>query len=266
MEMETGTRAMAGLDMALAGWLALALLSTMYVASRAITAPGLVVTRCAWVLATVYTGPIGALLYTLSHGRRRAAAPDTSAEPTWEQALTSSVHCVAGDATGIIAVAAFGGAFSLPMWLDLLLEYVLGFGFGLFVFQALSMKGTPGGSYASAVRRSLVPSWLSMNAMMAGMTPTMVIWMTRDTAAMQPGSTRFWAVMSLATLVGAVATYPLNWWLAAAGATHQAHDDVAPATRGAHLAWMSLVSLLALAAGVLLAAACGDLGMHASSR
>ena len=31
-----------------------------------------------------------------------------------------------------------------------------------------------GGSYWQAVRRSLLPEWLSMNMMMAGMFPTMV--------------------------------------------------------------------------------------------
>lgn len=52
-----------------------------------------------------------------------------------------------------------------------------------------------------------------MNAVMAGMIPTMVLLMTRDMRAMEPNTPSFWGLMSLATLVGAVTAYPINWWL-----------------------------------------------------
>ena len=52
-----------------------------------------------------------------------------------------------------------------------------------------------------------------MNAVMAGMIPTMVILMSRDMAAMHASSLRFWGVMSLATLVGFFVAYPVNLWL-----------------------------------------------------
>ena len=63
--------------------------------------------------------------------------------------------------------------------------------------------------------RSLVPEWLSMNCVMAGMIPTMVLLMNQDGQAMDPSSIRYWGVMSLATLVGLVVAYPVNWWLVA---------------------------------------------------
>jgi hypothetical protein len=52
-----------------------------------------------------------------------------------------------------------------------------------------------------------------MNAVMAGMIPTMVILMSRDMVSMHASSLRFWGVMSLATLVGFVVAYPVNLWL-----------------------------------------------------
>ena len=52
-----------------------------------------------------------------------------------------------------------------------------------------------------------------MNAMMAGMLPTMVILMTRDMQAMEATSPWFWASMSAATLVGVGVAYPVNYWL-----------------------------------------------------
>ena len=105
--------------------------------------------------------------------------------PLWKQALGSTVHCLAGDATGIIIAAAVTAALGLPMWLDLTSEYLLGFGFGLLIFQALFMRDMLGGSYRAALKRSFMPEWLSMNAVMAGMIPVMVVLMSRDIRAME---------------------------------------------------------------------------------
>ena len=77
-----------------------------------------------------------------------------------------------------------------------------------------------GGSYAKALQRTLMPEWLSMNAVMAGMIPVMVVLMTHDMRAMEVTSLRFWGVMSLATLVGAIIAYPVNVWLVAVGLKH----------------------------------------------
>jgi hypothetical protein len=92
-------------------------------------------------------------------------------------------------------------------------EYVFGFVFGLFIFQALFMRDMAGGSYLGALRASFIPEWLSMNAVMAGMIPTMVVLMSQDMASMHASSLRFWGVMSLATLVGFSVAYPVNLWL-----------------------------------------------------
>jgi hypothetical protein len=140
--------------------------------------------------------------------------------PLWKQALGSTIHCLAGDATGIIIAAAVTAALGLSMWLDVIFEYVLGFSFGLLIFQALFMRKMLGGSYGAALERSFMPEWLSMNAVMAGMTPVMVALMSHDMQAMEVTSIRFWGVMSLATLVGAAIAYPVNVWLVAVGLKH----------------------------------------------
>ena len=49
----------------------------------------------------------------------------------------------------------------------LIVEYAAGFAFGLFIFQSLFMRDMMGGSYRAALRHSVLPEWLSMNAMMA---------------------------------------------------------------------------------------------------
>ena len=44
--------------------------------------------------------------------------------------------------------------------------------------------------------------------------------MTRDMAAMEPTSLRFWGTMSLAAIVGGGLAYPINAWLVARGLKH----------------------------------------------
>ncbi|MDU6672807.1 MAG: multicopper oxidase domain-containing protein [Bradyrhizobium sp.] len=124
------------------------------------------------------------------------------------------MHCVAGDATGIILAATVTALLGLPMWIDLIVEYVAGFSFGLFIFQSLFMKKTMGGTYWENVRKSFMPEFISMNAMMAGMAPTMsLLMMGRDMRAMDPLELVFWGVMSLGVMVGFATAYPFNVWM-----------------------------------------------------
>jgi hypothetical protein len=209
------------IDAALIVWFILTGLSVLYVAWDAFTRnPELTVMKYGWVLVTLYAGPVAAALYVLSCQEPAPDQHEAFIEPLWKQALGSTIHCVAGDATGIILAAAVTAALGLPMWLDLTVEYLFGFGFGLLIFQALFMRDMLGGSYARALERSLLPEWLSMNAVMAGMVPVMVVLMSRDMRAMEATSIRFWGVMSLATIVGATIAYPVNVWLVAFGLKH----------------------------------------------
>ncbi|MBF9223338.1 DUF4396 domain-containing protein [Hymenobacter sp. BT662] len=195
-------------------WFGLTLLSVAYVAWDLFTStPEMKVMKWGWVLVTLYTGPVGLLVYWFSCREPSPGTHETFVAPLWKQAVGSTIHCAAGDATGIIVAAAITGYFGLNMGTDIWIEYAAGFFFGLFIFQALFMKDMMSMSYGQAVRSSFLPEWMSMNAMMAGMLPTMVLLMTRDMRAMEATSPWFWASMSAATLVGVVVAYPVNWWL-----------------------------------------------------
>ena len=192
-----------------------------YVAYDLLTStPEMKVMKWGWILVTLYTGIVGLMVYWFSC---REPAPNTHEKfiaPLWKQAVGSTIHCMAGDATGIIVAAAITSLFGLPMGIDAVIEYFAGFAFGLFIFQALFMKDMLGGSYWDAVKSTVLPEWLSMNAVMAGMIPVMIILMTRDMRAMQPTSVRFWGIMSLATLLGSIPAYPINVWLVYKGLKH----------------------------------------------
>lgn len=209
------------LDLLLIAWFGLTALSVAYVAWDAFTRnPELRVMKWGWVLVTLYGGPIMACAYVLTCQKPPDERHEDFVRPLWKQAFGSAIHCMAGDASGVIVAAAITTALALPMWQDVISEYIFGFGFGLLIFQALFMRDMAGGSYLRALRMSFVPEWLSMNAVMAGMIPTMVILMSRDMAAMHASSLHFWGVMSLATLVGFAFAYPINLWLVGVGLKH----------------------------------------------
>jgi len=209
-------------DLVLLVWFALTALSVAYVAWDAYrNNPEMTVMKWGWVLVTLFLGPISLALYVLSCKEPAPGTHEEFIKPLWKQALGSTIHCVAGDATGIVVAAAVTAALGLAMQIDLIVEYIAGFAFGLLVFQSLFMKDMMGGSYLKAVRHSLVPEWLSMNFMMAGMFPTMVVLMMgRDMRAMDPTQLTFWGAMSAAVGVGLLTAFPINVWLVQKGLKH----------------------------------------------
>lgn len=212
---------MTAIDGALRLWFALTLVSLSLAVVDLVRSPAITtVMKWGWALVVAYTGPVGLVIYLLSCREPLPREHEAYVAPLWKQAVGSTVHCVAGDATGIIAGALIGVALVMPPRIDAIVEYVAGFAFGLFIFQALFMTVTMGVGYAAAIRRTLFPEWLSMNALMGGMIPVMSILMRLDPAAMRPDALRFWGVMSSAIMVGAVVAYPFNAWLVAHALKH----------------------------------------------
>ena len=279
------------IDIALWIWFSLTALSVIYVAWDLITrTPEMKVMKWAWILVTLYTGAVALVLYTLSCREPTRIAHEKFIAPLWKQTIGSTIHCIAGDATGIIVATAVTVMLGLPMGVDAVVEYIAGFAFGLMIFQALFMREMLGGSYWHALKATALPEWLSMNAMMAGMIPIMIVLMTKDMRAMKPTSLRFWGVMSLATLLGAALAYPANWWLVKhqlkhgmetaralgkggtkvpAGTPASGHESNMAGMKndsvsGTSKLLVAIITLAMLAGGVILAAHYGDLSMRAS--
>lgn len=213
---------LAWIDAILLVWFTFTFFSVAYVAFDAFTNnPEMTVMKWGWVLVTLYLGPIGLFLYIMSCKEPAPGTHEEFVKPLWKQGLGSAIHCVAGDATGIIVAAVITAALGLPMWIDLIVEYIAGFAFGLLIFQSLFMKDMMGGSYVKAVKHSLYPEWVSMNFMMAGMFPVMVLLMMgRDMRAMEPTELVFWGAMSVAVAFGLLTCYPANLWLVNKGLKH----------------------------------------------
>ena len=210
------------IDYFLLAWFVAALISTAYVAwDQFRNNPEPTVMRIAFILVTLYMGPFGLLIYVLADKEPRPGTHEQFTASQWKQGIGSTIHCVAGDATGIILAAVITAAVGLPMWLDLIVEYTAGFAFGLLIFQALFMRRIMGGTYWDNVRHTFLPEFMSMNAMMAGMAPVMsFLMMGRDMRAMVPTELLFWGVMAVGVGVGFVVAYPVNLWMVNHGLKH----------------------------------------------
>ena len=135
------------IDYFLVAWFVLAGLSTAYVAvDQFRNNPEPAVMKWGFILVTLYMGPLGLLLYVLADKEPRPGTHEQFTSPLWKQGVGSTIHCVAGDATGIILAAVVTATLGLPMWIDLIVEYVAGFAFGLCIFQSLFMKSMMGGT------------------------------------------------------------------------------------------------------------------------
>lgn len=221
-------------------WLLVALASAAYVAWDQFHGnPEPVVMKWGFVLVTLYMGPIGLLLYVMADKEPTPGGHEEFIKPLWKQGVGSTVHCVAGDATGIIVAAVAVALIGLPMWLDLIVEYAAGFLFGLLIFQALFMRKTMGGTYGENVAHSFLPELISMNCMMGGMAPVMVLLMMgRDMRAMWPGEPLFWMVMSLGVIAGFAIAYPVNLWMVSRGMKHGLMTDRGSSSEGDTMAGM----------------------------
>jgi hypothetical protein len=195
-------------------WFVLTGLSLLYITyDLVMVTPEATVMKWGWWLVTLYAGPVGLFWYLLSCKEPMPGAHEEFVAPHWKQALGSMVHCLAGDITGIILAALILAFFTVSMPVEIVIEYLAGFGFGLFIFQSLFMKDMIGGTYGKAVKSSFYPEFTSMNMIMAGMIPTMVIWSLLEPSSRSPTSLHFWGKMSLATIIAGISAYPINSWL-----------------------------------------------------
>lgn len=201
-------------------WYSEVVASVLFVAADIRRTPESPVLKWGFVIVTLFSGPVAALLYVLSC---REPLPGTHAayvRARWRQVVGSTMHCVAGDGVGILAAAAVTSQLGLPAWADLMAEYGLGFTFGWTVFQALFMRAMAGGNYGRSLRATFLPELVSMNGVMAGMAAVTVPWHQALGGMAGPEDPAFWLVMSMGLTLGSVVTYPINWWLVSSGLKH----------------------------------------------
>lgn len=174
--------------------------------------PSVKIMKAAWFLVILYTGIVGLIAYILGCRKPKHMPHDEFIKDHWKQTLGSEIHCVAGDATAIIIAAGVLHYFNLPNGVESVIEYVAAWAFGLFVFQALFMRFMFS-SYWEAVLKCIFPETVSMNFIMSGMIPTIVILKYYFPEGSDPFTLAFWGIMSAATILGFFFAYPINSWM-----------------------------------------------------
>ena len=170
------------------------------------------VQKLGWVLVVAYTGPIGLFFYLLTCRSPGTGLHAIYTKPTWKQSVNSEVHCLAGDATGIIFAAIALSFFQMNNGTELILEYISAFIFGWVIFQA-GMMVNMYENYWQALKKTFFAETVSMNCVMIGMIPTMLFLMHELNNGHGPAHAAFWFSMGMATIVGGITAYPINQYL-----------------------------------------------------
>ncbi len=180
--------------------------------------------KAAWPIIVLFFSVIGLALYILScrpkHiGAIEAEAGDEAAKrvhaefaaSTWKKVVGSAIHCVGGGGLGIMSAMVVMRLRGVSFWPEFGTEYVVGFVFGLFLFQVPAMR-LMGHSWANATWKGGRAEFFSMATVMLGMGLVMRFVRPDIVAAPpKPDTAAFWGVAALGLLVGFIFTYPLNW-------------------------------------------------------
>ncbi len=245
------------LDGVLLLWFILTFGSLIYVLWDQFTnTPSMRVMTLAWALVIFYTGPLGLFLYLLSCRQPMPGTHDQFIDVHWKQAVGSLIHCVAGDATAIIIMAAILHYFELPNGIEVIIEYAAAYLFGLFIFQALFMRSMfP--SYWLSVKKTIFAETVSMNMVMTGMFPVIVIVKHYLPESSDPTLPYFWGKMALATIVGFILAYPINSWMVRKGIKHgmmsrdMTMEHHEPPKLSAATMWTMVIGTFAIFIGVM---------------
>lgn len=94
----------------------------------------------------------------------------------------------------------------------LLIEYLSAFVFGWVIFQAGMIKNVYN-NYLDALKNTFFAEAVSMNFVMIGMIPVMLVLMHHLEFGRDPAHIAFWFSMGIATTAGGLTAYPINYWL-----------------------------------------------------
>lgn len=185
--------------------------------------------KVAWPIIIVFFSIIGAALYRASCrppgiGRRTDADAKTVhaafVAPKWKKVVGSDIHCVGGDGLGIVTAMVILRLVGVSFWVEFWIEYAAGYALGWFIFQYWAMRNM-GNSPLVALWKGGRAEFFSMATVMLGMGLVMRFVTPAVVGTRPPPTTAaFWGFAALGLLVGAVVTYPMNWWLVSIGWKH----------------------------------------------
>jgi hypothetical protein len=213
------------------GWYGFGVLAAIWIIYDSLTAnrhmmPAL---KLAWPLIMVFFSIVGFALYILScrpphighlSGTEAKQVHHKFVDVTWKKVIGSLIHCVGGDGLGIVSAMVVTRWLGFSFWEEFWTEYAVGFAFGWLIFQYLAMRkmGNPAwralwkGGRAEFF--SMISVMIGMGLVMRFVTPAII------GVPPKPNSYAFWGFAAFGLFVGAVFTYPMNWWLVRIGWKH----------------------------------------------
>lgn len=182
-----------------------------------------------WPIIVIFFSVAGLVLYLVTCRPPNIAGKTGEEEkehhhryvsPMWKKVTGSVIHCVAGDGLGIMTAMVISRIINLEFWPEFWFEYATGFVFGWFIFQLAAMKKMADSTW-QAIWMAGRAEFFSMITVMIGMGLVMKF-VTPQVAghSPDPDTFTFWGYSALGLLVGAIFTYPMNWWLVKIGWKH----------------------------------------------
>ena len=182
-----------------------------------------------WPLTTLWSGPIGLVVYfTLGRSGTAQAVrmaalrhepPPGRSRPFWQTVALAATHCGAGCALGdllaewlVIAVpVVFLGRAVFGTWL---VDFALAFALGI-VFQFFTIVPMRGLKFVPGLKAALKADTLSLVAWQVGMYGWMAValFVLYSPATLRKSGPEFWFMMQVAMCAGFVTAYPVNWAL-----------------------------------------------------
>lgn len=179
--------------------------------------------KVGWPIILLFFSVLGLLLYLYTCRVPRTAylaaeekkkVHHEYVSTTFDAVTGSVVHCVAGDALGIVIAMSASRYLGLGLWWEISAEYILGFVLGWLLFQYPAMKSMGNDTTLQTLWKAGRAEFFSMITLMAGMILILqyVAPQVVNTPPL-PTTYAFWGIAFFALLVGSLLTYPMNWWL-----------------------------------------------------
>lgn len=173
--------------------------------------------KFAWVWISVVFGPLGLVVYLFSY-QRSPRSQDLQVHPVnWRRALGSSVYSVSGSALGMILVQViFNSVPSIdeasPI-LNLFIIYLVPLLTGWLIFRTPTVMSSLQTRYWIAIRRTLLAEVISVNLVLSGAIPLILIPSNWYPDFFRPTSPPTFMLFLLAATAGAILTYQYNIWM-----------------------------------------------------
>ena len=173
--------------------------------------------KFAWVWISVIFGLLGLVVYFLSYQKPQRSRDPKVQSAGWRRALSATVYTTAGIALGMILVQVI---FNTAPFMDeaspvirFLIIYLIPLLTGWLIFRTPAISSALQMRYWNAIRRTLLAEVISVNFVLSGAIPTILIPSNWYPDFFGPASPPTYLLISLAATAGALFTYPFHAWM-----------------------------------------------------